>query len=118
MLETRDMLFILVLFFVIRYELDVKLIERYKAHKLNKLIDSFDDDAVEHPLDPYQRDYDEYDKRIERMRDEIELYNKLPSNADEGAGVYNLPHQQVTMEMEIEPSVEEEDEQGYQEIAR
>lgn len=125
MLSITDVLLMLALFAVLRYDVDVKLLERYKSHKLNKLIDSFDEEelsseapADDQVVDPYQRDYDEYDKRIERMRDELETFNHAPSNAEESPGVFNIPHQQVVVELDIEPSVEEENETGYQEYIR
>lgn len=113
----KQFLVIILGFILIRYQLDVRAYEafvnlRSKIADRHTVADEHEDEEV---TSAYQ---DAYSQRIERIREEIDEYNQAPSNAHTSSGTYNLPHDDVVLEVELEPAVEEEQEIGQQEIAR
>lgn len=117
---------LVILFFIIRYEVDIRAytfisdkIADKRAESDVEIADSgsYNSDFI----DEYsfsKRDYDNYDERIEMLRREIEQHNNAPSDAYESPGVYNIPHDEIKIDIDLEPAIEEEEEIGLQEIAK
>ena len=109
-------------FLCLRYDLDYHLISylsrRFTREEYEHDVEQHQSLDVETPFSRGAEYYDDYDKRLAVMREEILKYSSAPSNAIEYDGVSNIPHNVITMDVEEFPSIEEESEIGRQEIAR
>lgn len=109
---------IMLVFFICRYDLDYRLFAFIARLWFAK--DTDEELPTIQDIYPVRDEsfYEKYDERMNTLQQEIDNYNNAPSDAVELMGVKNIPHELVEMTAELEPAVEEEDEQGPQEIAR
>jgi len=115
----KHVLIALIVLIIIRYQLDVRI-----YNVIIYLFTRQDDDADGDDFPTEQREEqppidwtDNYDSRIEQMKNEIDEFNKSPNNAETAPGVYNIPHESIKLDIDLQPAVEEEEEVGPQEIA-
>lgn len=111
----KHVLIALIVLIIIRYQLDLMLFNAVGAF-VQAIKDRFAVDYEEEvEVEPDWQD--NYDARIERMRKELDEFNQSPTNAETVPGLFNIPHESVKLDIELEPSIEVEDERGTQEIA-
>ena len=114
-----QLLIIIVLYFVVRYDVDGLVVNAIVTYFNDRPTQSDDYDESFTTEDVLaKRDYTDYDSRIEALRNELNMFNSAPSNAVESPGVYNIPHEEIIIPIDLEPAVEEEEERGPQEYAR